>query len=101
MADMGGCYAITTGGQIVAFLWNKENQLEPENNTRLCRIAMHRGSLLYPILAPFVPQRPADAFDCLHCVGTGRVAGIPDDVADNVVCSCGRLGWLLKGEDRA
>lgn len=101
MADMGGCYAIKKDGNVVAFLWDKEDNLESESDARLCRTAMKRASQLYPLLARFVPQRPVHALDCRHCAGTGRFVGIADELAQNVVCYCGGLGWLLEGEDTA
>jgi hypothetical protein len=43
-----------------------------------------------PSLAELRPVRPADAFDCALCKGTGREA-----TASDGICICGGLGWMV------
>jgi len=98
MADMGGAFALTDRARIVSFAWDREDDTREETEPRLCRMVLFRASLLYTALAPFVPRRPDQAHDCPHCGGTGKVKGIPEDVAESLVCYCGGIGWLLRGE---
>jgi len=50
--------------------------------------ALQMGARRYPELLELLPQRPADAVECLRCTGTGRF--LP-----NVYCHlCGGLGWV-------
>ncbi|WP_437774914.1 hypothetical protein [Sorangium sp. So ce1097] len=101
MADLGGCFALTCGAQIVSFGWDEQDDVRPEDDPRIRRIACFRAALLYPVLKPLVPPRPADAVDCSYCAGTGRVRDVPAELAESLVCYCGGLGWLLRGEDTA
>ena len=101
MADMGGCYAITCAGDITVFVWDKQDDLRPEGDPRICRIVVFQAARRYPILEPFIPRRPGHAMDCRHCAGTGPIQGIPSELAQSLVCYCGGLGWLLPGEDTA
>jgi len=92
--DMGGCMGLRPSGEVAYFLWDEPGQVRTETGERLRNMTYHRAALNYPLLAPLVPRRPPDAVVCSHCGGSGRFSGLPDQLADRVVCNCGGLGWL-------
>jgi hypothetical protein len=94
MLDMGGSYAIRANGDLVQFDWDGRGGAEPLEDPRLINIALHQGSLKYPLLAGLVPSRPAGARDCPHCDGTGRLPLTTTPGLENVMCYCGGVGWL-------
>jgi len=47
----------------------------------------------FPIATWFVP-RSVNAHPCPVCKGTGITPGLPSNLAAQVVCRCGGLGWV-------
>jgi hypothetical protein len=92
--DMGGCYGLRPSGEVVSFLWDEPEQIRTETDDRIRNVAYCQAARKYPVLASIVPRRPPDAVLCAQCGGSGRCAGVPDRVAQSVVCYCGGLGWL-------
>ena len=92
--DLVGCWALDMSGRLVFFPWEAPEELEPVSDLPVDAIganaALALGSVRFPALATIRPVRPADAVQCTSCDGTGRLTGVPD----NIVCACGRLGWL-------
>jgi hypothetical protein len=92
--DFMGCWALDMSGRLVFFPWEAPEELElvsdhPVDATG-ANAALALGSKRFSTLATIRPVRPSDAVPCTSCDGTGRLAGMPD----NVVCACGGLGWL-------
>jgi hypothetical protein len=53
-------------------------------------------------LASFLLPRPDDAATiCPGCQGTGVPSGAPDHLLDDLVCTCGGLGWLSSAHEHA
>ena len=96
MLDMGGCYAIRSDCKIFSFLWDYPDGLRPEDDSRAINIVLYQASLRYPELAGLKPQKPPDAQTCSQCKGTGDPLFGTDleNKYNNIVCSCGNLGWL-------
>ncbi len=94
MLDMGGCIGLRPSGAVASFLWDEPRQLRAETDERIRNLAYYQASLKYPRLVPLGPRRPPDAVVCSYCGGSGRCSGLPDRLADSVVCYCGGLGWL-------
>lgn len=92
--DMGGCLGLHPFGEAASFAWDEPRLLRVEPDERIRNIAFHQASLKYPAMASLAPRRPPDAIDCPHCVGTNRCGGMPEKLANLVVCYCGGLGWL-------
>jgi hypothetical protein len=92
--DMGGCYGLRPSGEVASFLWDEPEQVRTETDDRIRNLAYCQAARKYPVLASLVPRRPPDAVVCSHCGGSGRLAGVPDRIAESVVCYCGGLGWL-------
>ncbi len=51
----------------------------------------------YPRLRNLEPVRRPGDYGCPSCAGTGRVRGLPARTEDNLICTCGGLGWLPAG----
>ncbi len=92
--DFVGCWALDMAGRLVFFPWDAPEELKPVSEHSVDAIganaALALGSARFPALAMIRPVRPADAVPCTSCDGEGRLTGVPD----NVVCTCGGLGWL-------
>lgn len=92
--DMGGCYAVRPGGEIVSFLWDEPDEVRIEDDVRVRNLALFRGSKKCPELELLI-VKPAGASVCPHCDGTGREpVAVKLDLEDAIVCYCGGLGWL-------
>jgi hypothetical protein len=94
MLDAGGCLGLRPSGEVASFLWDEPQRLRTEGGERIRNLAYHQAALKYPGLALLVPRRPPDAVVCSYCGGSGRCGGLPDRLADSVICFCGGLGWL-------
>lgn len=99
LLDIGGCYAIRPGGEIVTFAWDDEKNFEIEHDRRIRNIALFQGSKKYPELNELIPARSAHDLDCSHCKGTGRnpvyeQLGIEGGANSPILCWCGGLGWV-------
>lgn len=83
---------ITPKGDIVE--WSDDG-LRPAES-RWVISALVQGSKQYPALASLIPPRPTTAHTCPDCQGTGRlrIPGLAESVLDNVICSCGGVGWI-------
>ena len=94
--DMGGCYVISSDGQIFSFLWDCPYKLRPEDDSRIINIVLYQASQRYPELSELKPQKPTDAQICSHCKGIGDPLFGTDLKIEhnNIVCYCGNLGWL-------
>jgi hypothetical protein len=89
--DMGGAEALRPDGEVITFAWDEPHEPAVVRDRRLRNIALYRGSLKYPELAPLVPVRPTNAVACTHCE---ELAAIRREVRDIVCYACGGLGWL-------
>jgi hypothetical protein len=92
--DMGGAYAIRANGDLIQLSWDGPGGAEPLDDPRLINAALYQGSLKHPQLACLVPSRPLDARDCPDCDGKGRLSISAKPGLENVICSCGGMGWL-------
>lgn len=84
-------FALTPEGRPV--MWSDEGEFEglrPIEEPAWFRAVYANAARRYPPLAALIPPRPADAPDCPHCDGKGRLPGLPA----NVACECCGLGWL-------
>jgi len=101
MFDWSGYYEIRPNSEIVVVDFNDEPyKLKPELDPRICRMILYQGVKKYPQLHELMPKRPSDAEDCRSCNGTGvdpmnEKLGFDEE---RIVCWCGGLGWLPKGE---
>ena len=94
MDDFMGCWALTMAGELAFVPHEEPGRLELVRDHPVEAIGIHvalaQGSRRYPELVSIGPQRPPDAIPCTTCDGSGRIPGIPE----NILCSCGGLGWL-------
>ncbi|MDB5335084.1 MAG: hypothetical protein JWN70_703 [Planctomycetaceae bacterium] len=95
--DMGGCYAIRPDGTLVSWSWDEPDQVCVEKDARIWNIALFAGSERWVELASLIPSRPVNAKVCDSCDGTGRLKGLPDELAQRIRCYCGGIGWLPAG----
>jgi hypothetical protein len=72
--------------------------LAQEPDARIRRMVLFHASLKYAALCFLAPVRPHQAVVCLACEGTGILRDVPPDIAKNVICTCGGLGWLMPNE---
>lgn len=96
MLDMGGAFAIRPDGQIISFVWDKEEDFEVENDRRICNIELFAGSKKYPEVRQLIPPKSQDDVECPDCNGTGTHPISIGLGVDNIVCYCGGLGWIPK-----
>lgn len=84
--DVGGCLAITPGGEIVEF--NAENHsVRPVRDPAWRRRALVRAARRYQELEGLRPEKPAHAVWCTVCRGRGVAV-------DDLDCAeCDGLGW--------
>src|SRR5438552_2265797 len=85
LIDWTGFWGLRANGEI--WLIDTEEGQEPvvEIDERHQRIALFQGARKYPELSTLIPKRTAEAKDCPHCGGTGRIniSGIPPDT---IIC---------------
>jgi len=93
--NMGGVIAIRADGEIFSFTWDEPYRLQSERDVRIRNLVFFQAARKFPELQPLVPSRPVGARDCESCNGTGTVVGLRDELANDVVCYCGGLGWLI------
>jgi hypothetical protein len=93
--DMGGCVALRPDGNVVSFLWDEPHGLKVQNDVLWRNRALYQGSRKYPELTVLVPARPPEAEDCPQCGGSGTPRLALEAGIENLVCSCGGLGWVL------
>src|SRR5262245_25367448 len=74
--DMGGCMALRPTGEIVAWMWDEEENVSLREASLDRNRALFQGAAKYPALVPFLPSRPSDATTCPHCKGSGKVSGL-------------------------
>ena len=96
--DSGGGLSLAPSGDIIVFFWD-DSKIDVEQDPRLVNMALFQGSLKYPELEEIVPPRPADAAECPHCKGTGYPTELEGSGIENIVCYCGRMGWIPPGDD--
>jgi uncharacterized protein (TIGR02996 family) len=92
--DMGGCFCLRLDGEVISFIWDREEETRVERETRLRNRVLAVGSKKYPELRLFIPPRPVDAGECPSCEGKGVLMKLRADVREKVVCECGGLGWI-------
>lgn len=100
MFDWSGFYAVRTDGMIVCVDLGPPINIRPEIDPRIMRVVLFQGVKRYPELMELTPVKPFDAALCLSCNGTGREP-MNDKLAfpeERIVCWCGGLGWITKGE---
>lgn len=95
--DWSAFLGLRPDGEILVVPLEEEGDPKPENNDRLRRMALYRGSKKYPELSSLVPKKPIGALACPHCEGCGRI-NIPGVEPDTIICYCGGLGWLTQAE---
>lgn len=100
MFDWSGFYSINRNGEIVFVDLGPPFDIRPEADERICRMVLCQGVKRYAELIELLPIRPDEAVDCSSCDGTGReptndLIGFDQET---IVCWCGGLGWLPKGE---
>ncbi|WP_145952177.1 hypothetical protein [Paludisphaera borealis] len=90
----GATIGITPKGKIVE--WSTEGDYEglrPADPSWVIS-ALVQGSKKWPALTALIPPRPPTAHTCPDCHGTGRIHGVPENIADGVGCSCRGVGWI-------
>ena len=90
--DMGGFYAIRLPDEVVSCGWDDPEDVAVESNAQVANGILYRAALIHPSLAELVPARPAAAIDCPQCQAVASSAA--DARVENLVCSCGGLGWV-------
>jgi hypothetical protein len=95
-ADMGGGVAIRANGELIGFVWDEPQSIQPEADPHLRFLALVAGSQRYPELAALSPQRTPKDRDCPSCGGTGRLLELEAAGIDttHIRCYCGGTGWL-------
>ena len=94
LLDMGGCYWLRSDGEIFSSIWDEPRELRVEGEERIRNLVLFQAVRKFPELEPLMPKRPATAQDCDFCRGTGIVNELPPELAKDVLCFCGGLGWL-------
>jgi len=94
LSDMGGCIGIQPTGEFFSFAWDEPYELIPESDIRVCNIALFVGAKRFPLMSEFIPDRPRTARDCDFCHGSGSVVDLQSDLAKEIRCYCGGLGWV-------
>ena len=61
---------------------------------RIRNLVLFQAAKKFPELRPLMPERLATAKDCDFCRGTGIVNELRAELAKDVLCYCGGLGWL-------
>jgi len=92
--DMGGCFCLRSDGEIVSFIWDEPHQLRAEGEERIRNLVLFQAAKKFPELEELTPSRPTTALDCDFCKGTGIVIDLPPNLARDILCFCGGLGWL-------
>ena len=89
-----GWFCLRQTGDVVH--WSTTTR-ETETVVDAARKAALIGKLAvqFPLATWFLPAGAA-ARVCRTCNGTGRVPGLPAELADKVVCECGGLGWTAE-----
>jgi hypothetical protein len=98
--DWTAVMALRPDGKVVWIPYeNEPEDVEVINDEVLRNLGLFQATKLHLDLRFLIPSRPADARDCPHCRGTGKVAFPPgrEHLAEKVVCSCGGIGWLPHG----
>jgi hypothetical protein len=95
-ADMCGGVAIRSHGELIGFVWDEPQSIQPETDPHLRFLALLTGSERYPELASLSPQRTPNDRDCPSCGGTGRLLDLEAYGVDttHIRCYCGGTGWL-------
>ena len=95
-ADMGGGVAIRADGELIGFVWDEPQSIQPETDPHLIFLALVTGSERYPELASLFPKRTSNDRDCPSCGGTGRLLDLEAHGIDtkHIRCYCGGTGWL-------
>jgi len=94
LLEMGGCVGIRPNGEFFSLVWDEPYELISESDTRVCNIALFEGAKRYPGIMELIPPRPENARECEYCNGSGTVIDLPPDLAQNIRCYCGGLGWV-------
>lgn len=92
--DWAATIGITPRGDIVE--WSTEGDydgLRPAESSWVVD-ALVQGSKKYPALSFLIPPRPPTAHTCPDCQGTGRITALPEQITEQVICSCGGVGWV-------
>ncbi|MEK7856354.1 MAG: hypothetical protein AAB288_09710, partial [Acidobacteriota bacterium] len=100
MFDWCGFYGLRTNAEIVYVDLGPPVKIRPEIDPRIMRMVLCQGVKRYPELVELTPVKPSDALTCLSCNGTGRHPA-NDEIGfedERIVCWCGGLGWITKGE---
>ena len=95
MVDSGGCFALSTTGEIVSFGECNYRDLRIESDPKTIRTALYQGSLWFSEIKEMIPARPEEAIDCKDCETFNKKH---NNFSDSFVCMCGGLGWLLPEE---
>jgi hypothetical protein len=99
--DWTAFMALCPDGQIIRIPYDDEpGDIEVIREERLRNLGLSQGTKLHPELQFLLPRRPPNAIDCPICQGKGKLP-FPESskhLADTVICSCGGVGWLPRGE---
>ena len=97
MFDWLAFMALRPDGHVVLVPCDDEpGPIEVVLEERVRNIGLFRGTELHPELQFLAPPKPADAIECPHCRGAGKLA-FPhghERQFENVICFCGGTGWL-------
>jgi hypothetical protein len=85
-ADMGGTLLLTPDLRVLSCA-HDSSQVSEEGGAKWTLLALRLASERFPELADLRPRRPADAYVCLVCSGSGQLFG-------RLWCGpCSGLGW--------
>lgn len=89
-----GWFCLKETGEVVH--WNSDSDAT-ELVVDIARKSFLIGKMTsrVPLATWFLPACAA-ARICGTCDGKGRVPGLPDDLAQKIVCECGGLGWIAE-----
>ena len=91
---------LSPSGEIVAFIWDDLSNPIPQNDPKNVNAYLFRGIKKYPELIDLMPMRGNEDIECDSCSGTG-VSPIAEKIGrpDDIICSCGGLGWVPKNSN--
>lgn len=92
VVDMGGIAGMRADGELVEVAWD-DQAAKPITSPRWHDLVLLAGAKHYVELEPLLPKRTPQDRDCSSCGGTGT-ALLDARPLDNVVCSCGGLGFI-------
>ena len=99
--DLGGVLAVAATGdevRVVRFVWDSPDKIETVTDSRLRNIALYFAAKRFEALRELAPQRSSSDSTCGFCNGTGIPIVANAIRVSSVICYCGGLGWVPRGD---